>query len=210
MSIPFKITPKSALDGIRHPQWLPNLYPIFKKHKGNYERSGPAGGTVEIAKWVSHTMNASATWDEVRWLRSIWPGKLLVKGVQRGDDAREALDAGVDGVIVSNHGGRQLDGVPASIQVLPEVVAAVGTEIDVLVDSGIRRGSDVVKAMALGAKACLVGRPYVLSIAFGDAGPRRILEIFRKEIDTTFALLGIAKWSDLDPSMITVKNEWKM
>jgi isopentenyl diphosphate isomerase/L-lactate dehydrogenase-like FMN-dependent dehydrogenase len=202
MTIPFRVTPRSAIDGALHPLWLPNLYSILRKHHGNFSATSSAGGTIEVAKWVSHTMNSSATWDEVRWMRSIWEGSLVVKGVQRGDDARRAAEAGADAVIVSNHGGRQLDGVPASIEVLPEVIAAAGSDLEVLVDSGLRRGSDVVKAMALGARACLVARPYVLSLVFGDAGPRRILEILRAEIDTTLALLGSSGWDDLDPSMV--------
>ena len=207
LSLPFRVTARNAVDVASRPGWLPTAYYSMRKQHGNHPTDPKdGGGAVSMAKWVTHTMNPSATWDEVRWLRTIWPGHLLVKGVLRADDAQQARDAGADAVVVSNHGGRQLDSAIASMRALPDVVATVGSEIDVLVDGGFRRGSDVVKAMALGAKACLIARPYVLSLALGDPGPRRILEIFRSEIDTTMALLGARGWDEIDSSMIEVRR----
>lgn len=208
MTLPFRVTPRNAVDTALHPTWLPTAYASLRRHLGNFDTASGAhrSGAVGVAKWVSATMNPSATWDELAWLRSVWSGKLLIKGVQRADDARRARDAGVDGVIVSNHGGRQLDGVPAAIDSLPAVAEAVGAELPVILDGGVRRGSHVVKAIALGATAVSIGRPYVLSLAFGDAGPRRVLDILRSEIDTTLALLGSRSFSDLDNSMITRRN----
>jgi isopentenyl diphosphate isomerase/L-lactate dehydrogenase-like FMN-dependent dehydrogenase len=146
---------------------------------------------VALGTYVNSQLNPAASWDELRWLRKRWPGRLLVKGVLDSEIARQLADEGVDAVVVSNHGGRQLDGaVPAAIA-LPEVVAAVDGRIPVLIDAGIRRGTDVVKALALGATACLVGRPYLWGLAAGsDAGVSRVIDVLHQEIDRTLALLG--------------------
>lgn len=203
MTLPYRLTPRSAFDVVRRPGWLPTAYASARRQFGNFaDQTDKQEGAIGVAKWVSQTMNAGATWDELRWLRDAWRGTLVVKGVQRADDALRARDAGVDGIIVSNHGGRQLDGAPASIDVLPEVKAAVGADLAVLMDGGIRRGSDVVKAMAMGADAVLLARPYVLSLAYGDKGPRKVLDLLRAEIDTTLALLGTKSVRDMDPSLV--------
>ena len=203
LTLPLRPTFRTAVDVARRPTWLPNAYFSLRWHHGNFPaETGTNRGAVSVAKWVTSMMNAAATWDEVRWLRDQWQGSIVVKGVMTADDARCARDAGADGVIVSNHGGRQLDGVRASIEALPEVAAAVGADIDVLLDSGVRRGADVLKALALGARACLIGRPYVMSLAFGDAGPRRVLEILRHEIDTSLALLGVASCRAVGPEIL--------
>ena len=143
------------------------------------------------------------TWDDIAWARTRWSGPLLVKGVLSGDDARRAVDAGCDSVIVSNHGGRQLDSAPATMRVLPDVVDAVGNRIEVLLDGGVRRGGDVLKAVAVGARAVLVGRPYLYGLAIaGESGVRRILEIFETEMIRTMALLGCHSVAELDRSWL--------
>ncbi|HXT70146.1 MAG TPA: alpha-hydroxy acid oxidase [Vicinamibacterales bacterium] len=143
------------------------------------------------------------SWDDFRWIRQAWPGKIVVKGVHTADDARQAMDAGADAVVVSNHGGRQLDGVAATIAVLPEVVAAVDGRIEVLLDGGVRRGSDVVKALCLGARAVLVGRAYAYGLgAGGGAGVSRAIEILKADIIRTLKLLGIASTAALDASFV--------
>src|SRR6185295_311 len=140
-------------------------------------------------------------WDDLRWLREVWSGPIVVKGVHTADDARRAVDAGASAVVVSNHGGRQLDGVAATLRVLPEVVAAVGGRIEVLLDGGIRRGSDVVKALCLGARAVLVGRAYAYGLgAGGEAGVARAIEILRSDIVRTMKLLGCDSVRELDRS----------
>lgn len=140
---------------------------------------------------------------DVEWLRSRWPRSLVVKGVLRGDDARRAVDLGADGIVVSNHGGRQLDTVRPTIRALPEVVAAVGGDAEVFVDGGVRRGTDVAKALALGARAVLIGKAFLFGLAAGgQPGVERVLQIFRSEFDTTLALLGARTVADLDPSMV--------
>jgi L-lactate dehydrogenase (cytochrome) len=200
-SVPLKPTLRTVVDVALHPQWIPNVYFNLRWHHGNFP-SDDQQGAVSIANWVNSMMNPAASWDEVRWLRSAWKGKIVVKGIMSADDARCARDEGADGVIVSNHGGRQLDGARATIEVLPEVVDAVAGDVDILLDGGIRRGGDVVKAIALGAKAALIGRPYVMSLAFGDEGPRRVLDILRREIDVTMALLGVTSWSMVGPEIV--------
>ena len=202
MTLPLKVSARNLFDVASRPSWWSNLPFNLRERHGNYALPGGGHGAISVAKWVTNMLNPAATWDELRWMKRQWEGPVVVKGVLTPDDARRARDAGADGIIVSNHGGRQLDGARATIDALPEIADVVGTELDVMVDSGFRRGSDVVKAMALGAKACLVGRPYVLSLAWGDAGPRRVLEIFRDEIDTTMALLGVSSWKDINRSLI--------
>jgi L-lactate dehydrogenase (cytochrome) len=143
------------------------------------------------------------TWADLRWMRDAWKGPVVVKGVHTGDDARRAMDAGADAVVVSNHGGRQLDGVPASLRALPEVLEAVNGRIEVLMDGGIRRGGDVVKAICLGAKAVLVGRAYAWALgAAGGPGVARAIEILRTDVVRTMRLLGCPSIRELGPSYI--------
>ena len=143
------------------------------------------------------------SWDDFRWIRQAWPGKIVAKGVHTADDARRAMDAGADAVVVSNHGGRQLDGVAATITVLPEVVAAVDGRIEVLLDGGVRRGSDVVKALCLGARAVLVGRAYAYGLgAAGGAGVSRAIDILKTDIVRTLKLLGVGSTDALDASFV--------
>jgi 4-hydroxymandelate oxidase len=147
--------------------------------------------------------DASLSWDDLAWLDSLTPMPLVVKGIVRGDDARRAVEAGAAGIIVSNHGGRQLDGAPATIDVLPEVLQAVEGRVEVLVDGGIRRGSDAMKALAMGARAVLVGRPYLWGLAVdGEAGVRRVLELLRDDLALAMALSGCPSTADVDPSLV--------
>jgi L-lactate dehydrogenase (cytochrome) len=146
------------------------------------------------------------TWDDLRWMRDAWKGPVVVKGVHTGDDARRAMDVGADAVVVSNHGGRQLDGVPASLRALPEVLEAVNGRIEVLMDGGIRRGGDIVKAICLGARAVLVGRAYAWALgAAGGPGVARAIDILRTDVVRTMRLLGCPSISDLDRSYIEVR-----
>lgn len=162
-----------------------------------------AADSMPLAE-VSGIESNSPTWEEVAWVCENFDGPVLVKGVLTGEDCRRAAELGCRGVIVSNHGGRQLDGTPTPIEVLPEIVAAVGDRLEVLLDSGIRRGTDVVKALALGARAVLVGRPYVWGLALGgQEGVTHMLELLREELTRTLQLLGCASVEDLDPSWVS-------
>jgi isopentenyl diphosphate isomerase/L-lactate dehydrogenase-like FMN-dependent dehydrogenase len=148
-------------------------------------------------------------WDDVKWIRDAWKGPIVIKGVHTGDDARRAIEVGADAIVVSNHGGRQLDTVAPTLRVLPEVVAAANGRIEVLLDSGIRRGSDVVKALCMGARAVLVGRAYAYGLgAAGGPGVARAIEILRTDIVRTLKLLGCASASDLDASYVDVPPDW--
>jgi L-lactate dehydrogenase (cytochrome) len=143
------------------------------------------------------------TWEDIRWIRQSWTGPMVIKGILTGDDARRAADEGAAAISVSNHGGRQLDGVSASINALPEVVAAVNGQVEVLMDGGVRRGGDIVKAICLGARAVLIGRAYAYGLAAaGHDGVVRALEILREDVERTLRLLGCASIAQLDASYI--------
>lgn len=149
-------------------------------------------------------------WDDLRWIRDAWGGPIVVKGAHTADDARRAMDGGAAAVVVSNHGGRQLDGVAATVRVLPEIVAAAGDHVEVLLDGGIRRGGDVVKALCLGARAVLIGRAYAYGLgASGGAGVTRAIEILRADIVRTLQLLGVASTAGLDRSFVDVPVAWR-
>jgi L-lactate dehydrogenase (cytochrome) len=149
------------------------------------------------------------TWADLRWIRDAWKGPVIVKGIHTGDDARHAIDAGADAIVVSNHGGRQLDGVPASLRALPEVVAAANGRIEVLMDGGIRRGGDIVKALCLGARAVLIGRAYAWALAAaGGPGVARAIEILQADVVRTMRLLGCPSIGALDLSYVDAPSAW--
>jgi L-lactate dehydrogenase (cytochrome) len=160
---------------------------------------------------VSAALEQSATsWEDLHWLREAWDGPIIVKGVQIADDARRAVEAGASAIVVSNHGGRQLDGVGPTLRILPEVVDAVGGKVEVLVDGGIRRGSDVAKALCLGARAVLVGRAYAYGLgAGGEAGVSKAIEILRADLLRTLKLLGCPSVARLDRSYVEVPADWR-
>jgi len=170
----------------------------------------PGKGPMELIDVAAALARAAVTWDDLGWIRKHWTGPIVIKGLLTGDDARRAVDAGAAAVVVSNHGGRQLDGVSPSLRALPEVVAAVGGQVEVLMDGGIRRGSDIVKAICLGAKAVLCGRAYAYGLAAaGEAGVVRALEILRADVDRTLKLLGCTSIAALDRSYVDVPTNWR-
>jgi L-lactate dehydrogenase (cytochrome) len=171
---------------------------------GNLEKAVPDASTPDAFKeWVDSQFDPSVTWEDIAWVREHWDGQLIVKGVLDPDDARRAIDAGVDGIVVSNHGGRQLDSVPSTVQALPEIVEAVAGEAEVLVDGGIRTGLDVVKMLSLGARAVLLGRAWAWAVAGqGETGVRRMLKVIRADIDVALALTGNTSVADLDRSAL--------
>ena len=165
----------------------------------------PGEGPMPLTDVHTALAESAVAWHDLEWMREAWPGPIVIKGVLTADDARRAVDAGAAAVVVSNHGGRQLDGAPASLKVLPEVVDAVGGQAEVLMDGGIRRGSDVVKAICLGARAVLVGRAYAYGLAAGGgAGVARALGILRTDMERTLKLLGCASIGELDRSLVSV------
>ena len=169
----------------------------------------PGSGPMPMIDVASALANAAVTWADMHWLRQVWDAPIIVKGVLTGDDARRAIDEGASAVVVSNHGGRQLDGLPATIRALPEVVAAVNGRIEVLMDGGIRRGTDVVKAICLGARTVLIGRAYAYGLAAaGRPGVVRAIEILRTDIERTLQLLGCPSIAALDRSYVDFPAAW--
>jgi L-lactate dehydrogenase (cytochrome) len=194
---------------LAHPGWLAN----FLLDGGMLDLPNivvPGRGPLPLAEAHAGLARSVVTWEDFRWLRKAWPGPIVVKGVLTGDDARRALDEGVAGVVVSNHGGRQLDCVAASLRALPEVVAAVNGRAEVLMDGGIRRGGDFVTAICLGARAVRVGRAYVFGLgAAGEAGVARALEILRADLERALTLLGCASIAELNRSYVDVPASWR-
>lgn len=169
----------------------------------------PGQGPMPLINVSAALADAAVTWEDLRWIREVWSGPIVIKGVLTGDDARRAVDEGASAVVVSNHGGRQLDCVPASLRVLPEIVAAVDGRAEVLMDGGIRRGSDVIKAICLGARAVLIGRAYAYGLAAaGQAGVARALEILRADAERTVKLLGCTSLGTLNRSYVNVPANW--
>jgi L-lactate dehydrogenase (cytochrome) len=196
---------RRALDLVSHPGWVRDVALGGKPLTfGNLERAVPGGRTpAAFRKWVDAQFDPSVTWQDIAWVRGHWGGRLVVKGVLDPEDARRAVAAGVDGVVVSNHGGRQLDSVPSTVRALPGVVDAVGDQVEVLVDGGVRTGLDVVKMIALGAKAVLLGRAWVWAVAArGEAGVRHVLSVIQADIDVALGLTGHSAVADLDRSAL--------
>jgi len=169
----------------------------------------PGKGPMPYADVATALEQAMVSWHDLGWIREAWKGRIVIKGVHTGEDARRAMDVGADALVVSNHGGRQLDGVAPTLRVLPEVLASVGDRIEILLDGGIRRGSDIVKALCLGARAVLVGRAYAYGLgAAGGAGVARSIEILRTDLVRTLKLLGCASLAELDRSFVDVPADW--
>jgi len=191
---------RRALDFASHPRWL---YDVPGRGRpltfGNLaEYVSPGTNLSGIQQWIDSQFDPGVTWRDIEWLRGRWDGKLLIKGVLEPDDARAAVDAGADGVIVSNHGGRQLDGVPAGIEQLPRVRDEIGDRASLLVDGGVRSGQDLAKARALGAQAALVGRPWIWALgAGGGRAVEAVLATLRRELDVTLALTGTPNARDV-------------
>jgi isopentenyl diphosphate isomerase/L-lactate dehydrogenase-like FMN-dependent dehydrogenase len=207
--IPLRPGPRMALDVARHPRWLAGYLRGGPVTFANYTEMGQSRKSEALFSFVNAELNhPGATIEDLAWVRSVWDGPIVVKGIMTAEDSVACVDAGADGICVSTHGARQIDGTAATIEVLPEVVAAVGDRATVLVDSGFRRGTEVVKALSMGARAVLVGRPYYWGLgAAGEAGVARVLEIFKQEIDVTLALMGRASVSELDLSCVARRTD---
>jgi L-lactate dehydrogenase (cytochrome) len=203
--IPGKKKLVRAWDIVSHPPWVLDVALRGKPLTfGNLEAAVPgAGSPTDFKDWVDSQFDPTVTWEDLAWVRKHWPGKLLLKGILDVDDAKRAVDAGADGIVVSNHGGRQLDDVRSTALALPPIADAVGDRLEVLVDGGIRSGLDVVKMLSLGAKACLLGRAWTYAVAArGEQGVAHILQIIRDEMRVAMALTGNRKLSDLGPDAL--------
>jgi L-lactate dehydrogenase (cytochrome) len=192
LSIPPRLTLRNAMDIASKPSWAMKV--LFGKRRtfGNLaERMKDTGGLTTLSEWISAQFDPTVTWKDIEWVRSRWPGKLIVKGVLDADDARRACETSADAIVVSNHGGRQLDGGPSTISVLPQIVEAVDKRVEVLLDGGVQSGQDILKALALGARGCLIGKAFLYSLAaMGQSGVTTALQIFRDELRVSLALTG--------------------
>jgi len=198
---------RRGLDIATHPRWVRDVALGGKPLTfGNLERAVPGGRVPQdFQRWVAGQFDPSVTWEDIAWLRSHWSGPIALKGILDPDDARQAVDRGADAVIVSNHGGRQLDDVTSTIRALPAIAEAVGDQCEVLMDGGIRSGLDVVKALSLGARACLIGRPWAYAVAArGEAGVEHVLHVLRQEMLVTMGLTGVNDVKDLDSSVLVL------
>jgi L-lactate dehydrogenase (cytochrome) len=204
-TIPPRVTVANALDSLVHAPWLLRMARNPRIDFVNVSRGKAAGrsGPLALAAYVNQQFDPTVSWKDLDWLRGLWQGPLAIKGITTAEDAVRAVDAGVDAVIVSNHGGRQLDGLPAALDVLPEVVDAIGHRSEVILDGGVRRGTDIVKALCLGARACMIGRPYLYGLgAAGQPGCEMAINLLKLEMTRVLTLLGRPNVADLDRSAI--------
>jgi L-lactate dehydrogenase (cytochrome) len=204
LTIPPRITLRNALDFASKPSWAAKV--LFGKRRTFGNLVGHIGGTSGIntlAQWTATQFDASANWRDVEWVRSRWPGKLILKGVLDAEDARLGVAAGADAIVVSNHGGRQLDGAPSTISVLEEIVEAIDGRCEVMFDGGVRSGQDIAKALALGARGALIGKTFLFALAgAGEAGVVKAIEIMRNELRVTLALTGTASIDAVGPHIL--------
>ncbi len=204
LSAPPKWTLNSAMQLATKPFWCLDMLQTKRRGFGNIVgHASNVSDLSSLSAWTAEQFDPRLSWDDIRWIKDLWGGKLIIKGILDEEDARAAADTGADAIIVSNHGGRQLDGAPSSISMLPRMVAAVGDRMEVHLDGGIRSGQDVLKAVALGAKGTYIGRPFLYGLgAMGKEGVTTALEIIRKEMDITMALCGKRDIKDVNSNVI--------
>ena len=204
LAVPPRLTLGTAFDIMKKPGWALNVLRGKRKSFGNLEGRIPdAKSLTTLSQWIAGQFDPTLSWKDVEWVKKQWGGKLVLKGILEPEDAKTAASLGVDAIVVSNHGGRQLDGAISSIRALPEVVQAVGGKTEVWLDGGIRSGQDVLRALALGAKATLIGRAYAYGLgAMGEAGVTRALELIRAELDVTMALCGLRDVKQATPGIL--------
>jgi L-lactate dehydrogenase (cytochrome) len=200
-TMPPRLGPATLLDGMLHPGWT---WAFSRSDPITFANvSGHGGDAVSLSGYVAEQFDPSLSWADIEWFRANWSGPILIKGIQTVDDAELARDAGVDGIALSNHGGRQLDGAPAPIDLVAPVTDRVGDSLTVICDGGIRRGSDIVKAIALGADACMIGRAYLYALgAAGEPGVTWLLDNLREGVRRTMVLAGASSLSDLTPDLV--------
>ena len=204
LSAPPKMTLANLIDIATKPRWAMGMLGTKNRQFGNIV--GHVQGVSDMSKlseWTASQFDPRLNWDDVAWIKKLWGGKLILKGIQDVDDARMALNSGADALIVSNHGGRQLDGAASSIESLPAIVDAVGKQIEIHMDGGVRSGQDILKARALGAQGCYIGRAFLYGLgAMGETGVKKVLEILHKELDLTMAFCGRTDIETVDKSIL--------
>ncbi|HYN13829.1 MAG TPA: alpha-hydroxy acid oxidase, partial [Burkholderiales bacterium] len=204
LAVPPRLTFETFLDVLTKPSWALNVLRGRRKSFGNLEGRIPdAKSLTTLSQWIAGQFDPTLSWKDVEWVKKLWGGKLILKGILDAEDAKIASSAGVEAIVVSNHGGRQLDGAVSSIRALPEVAEAVSGRTEVWFDGGIRSGQDVLKALALGADATMIGRAFLYGLgAMGEAGVTRALEIIKAELDVTMALCGLRDVKDASPAIL--------
>ena len=208
LSIPPKLTMKNMFEVAMRPTWALKVLSGKRRTFGNLEaRMKGTGGLRTLSEWISQQFDPTVTWKDLAWLREQWPRKIIIKGILDAEDARLACEHGVDAMVVSNHGGRQLDGARSTISALPEVVQAVAGRAEILLDGGVRTGQDVLKALALGARGCLIGKAFLYALAArGEAGVTLALDIIRKELAISLALTGANDVRNVTPDILVKRD----
>jgi L-lactate dehydrogenase (cytochrome) len=204
LTVPPKLTLGTMMDVVTKPAWALNVLRGKRKSFGNLEGRIPdAKSLTTLSQWIAGQFDPTLSWKDVEWVKKLWGGKLVLKGILDAEDAKIAAQCGADALVVSNHGGRQLDGASSSIRALPEVVAAVGNKLEVWVDGGIRSGQDIMRALALGARSTMIGKAYVYGLgAMGERGVALALELMRRELDVTMALCGLRDVREASPAIL--------
>jgi L-lactate dehydrogenase (cytochrome) len=204
MTVPPRITVANLLDIASKPAWALSILRGKRKTFGNLAGHVKGmDGIKSLAQWTNEQFDPRLNWKDVEWIRDQWGGKLIIKGILDVDDAKLAAKTGASALIVSNHGGRQLDGAPSSISALPKVADAVGSDIELMFDGGIRTGADILRALALGARSCMIGRAYIYGLgANGQAGVAKAIDILKKELDVAMALTGTKSIDEIGPHVL--------
>ncbi len=206
MTVPPEWSLSKLIDFATKPAWVSGVLRGKRRTFGNLAGHLKVSDDItSLSTWINSQFDTSLNWKDIDWIRSIWPGKLVLKGILDVEDAEIAAKTGAQAIVVSNHGGRQLDGAPSSIEVLPEIVDAVGSDVEIMFDSGIRTGMDVMRALALGAKSCMIGRAYAYGLgAAGEAGVAKAIDVLAKELSTTMGLCGVNTIAEIDDHVLAI------
>lgn len=207
LAVPPRLTLRNAFDVMTKPSWAMSVLMGRRKTFGNLEAYLKQSSALASGQWANDNYDQTLSWDDVAWMRKVWPGKLVLKGVLDAEDAKQAANLGVDAIVVSNHGGRQLDGAPSTIAALPRIADAAGDRIEILFDGGVRSGQDVLKALAHGARGCLIGRAYLYGLAAqGGDGVRKALSLIEQELKVSMSLTGVRDVKDVSRDILFDKE----
>src|SRR6476469_3089683 len=206
MTVPPEWSLSKLIDFATKPAWVSGVLQGKRRTFGNLAGHLKVSDDItSLSTWINSQFDTSLNWNDIEWIRSIWPGKLILKGILDVEDAELAAKTGAQAIVVSNHGGRQLDGAPSSIEVLPEIVDTIGSQMEIMFDGGIRSGQDVMRALALGAKSCMIGRAYIHGLgAFGGPGVAKAIDIIRNELSVTMGLCGVNTIAEIDDHVLAV------